>query len=198
MTRVEPDSAGDAAAQTLTALEEQFAALAPAPRDAGRVALIVRRMEHAQRETPERVTMTPELGIAGDAWGRQREPAPDAQLTVMQLNIAELIANGRPLTLFGDNLFFDLDLSAANLPPRSRVQAGGVVLEVTPMPHTGCGTFRSRFGDGALRFVSKRELRHLNLRGIYMRVVEGGELAVGDPVEVTLRRREPREMSDAV
>lgn len=131
--------------------------------------------------------MTPESGVPGDAWGRQRRPAPDAQLTVMQIDVAELIANGQPLTLFGDNLFFELDLSAANLPPGSRLRAGTATLEVTPEPHNGCRKFRARFGDAALRFVSKKDLRHLNLRGVYMRVVDSGEIAAGDPVQVLSR-----------
>ena len=131
--------------------------------------------------------MTPESGIPGDAWGRQRHPAPDAQLTVMQVDVAELISNGQPLTLFGDNLIFELDLSEANLPPGTRLRAGTVTLEATPEPHTGCRKFRARFGDAALRFVSQRDLRHLNLRGVYMRVVESGEIAVGDTVQVLSR-----------
>jgi MOSC domain-containing protein YiiM len=84
-------------------------------------------------------------------------------------------------------MFLDLDLSAANLPAGAVLRAGTVTLEVTPMPHNGCRKFRARFGDSALRFVSARELRHLNLRGIYLRVTEEGEIAVGDPVKV-LRR----------
>ena len=131
--------------------------------------------------------MTPEAGIPGDAWGRQRHPAPDAQLTVMQVDVAELIANGQPLTLFGDNLIFELDLSEANLPPATRLRAGTATLEATPEPHNGCRKFRERFGDAALRFVSQRDLRHLNLRGVYMRVVEAGEVAAGDPVQVLSR-----------
>lgn len=123
----------------------------------------------------------------GDAWGRQRRPAPDAQLAVMQVHVAELVANSQPLVLFGDNVFLELDLSAANLPPGSRLRAGSVTLEVTAAPHNGCRKFRARFGDGALRFVSKPALRHLNLRGVYMRVIEGGELSAGDPVEVISR-----------
>jgi MOSC domain-containing protein YiiM len=131
--------------------------------------------------------MTPESGVPGDAWGRQRHPASEAQLTVMQIDVAELIANGQPLTFFGDNLFLELDLSAANLPPGSQLRAGTATLEVTPEPHDRCRKFRERFGDAALRFVSQRDLRHLNLRGVYMRVVEAGEIAVGAPVQVLFR-----------
>jgi MOSC domain-containing protein YiiM len=112
-------------------------------------------------------------------------------IAVMERKVAELIANGQPLILFGDCLILDLDLSTQNLPPGSRVRVGGAVLEVTPMPHNGCQKFRARFGQDALRFVVMRELRHNNLRGTYMRVLEGGEFSVSDPVEV-ISRRTPR------
>lgn len=74
-----------------------------------------------------------------------------------------------------------------NLPPGSRLRVGGATLEVTPKPHNGCRKFRARFGDDALRFVSLPELRPRNLRGIYMRVVDGGEVAPGDAVDVISR-----------
>jgi ribosomal protein S18 acetylase RimI-like enzyme len=105
----------------------------------------------------------------------------------MQRDVADLIANGQPLTLFGDNLFLDLDLSAANLPPGSRVRIGPAVLETTALAHNGCKKFRTRFGDDALRFVSTPRLRPRNLRGIFMRVIQGGEVGAGDAVEVLAR-----------
>jgi MOSC domain-containing protein YiiM len=163
-------------------------ALAPAaPTDIGRVCLIVTRHPGGRRELLERATMTTESGMPGDSWGRQRRPSPEAQLAVMQFNVAELIANGQPLELSGDQLYLDLDLSESNLPAGTRLRVGTATLEVTPMPHNGCRKFRARFGDGALRFVSAPELRHLNLRGIYLRVAETGDIAVGDPIQV-LRR----------
>ena len=105
----------------------------------------------------------------------------------MQADVATLIANGQPLTLFGDNLFLDLDLSQENLPAGTRVQVGGALLEVTPLPHNGCRKFLSRFGPDALRFVSAKEQRHRNFRGIYMRVVGRGVVRPGDPVRVIER-----------
>jgi hypothetical protein len=71
------------------------------------------------------------------------------------------------------------------------VRVGGAILEVTPTAHNGCGKFRERFGDDALRFVSKRELRHRNLRGIYMRVLEAGEVGNGESVQVIFRAPAP-------
>ena len=188
-TIIDSSSVGDPARYaTMEALERGLAALPAAPRDVGRVALMVRRVGPSSlREVLDAAEMTPESGMPGDEWGRQRAPDPMAQLAVMQMDVAELIAQGQPLTLFGDNLFLDLDLSAANLPPGSRVRAGTVLFEVTPEPHTGCRKFRARFGLEALRFTATPELRPRNLRGIYMRVVEGGTLAAGDPVQVVTR-----------
>lgn len=171
----------------LEALCARLAAAEPPPTDRGRVTLLVTRVDGGRRETPSHVDLTATAGMPGDAWQRKSPDQPEAQLTIMQHAVAALIANGQPLLLFGDNLFFDLDLSVANLPIGSRLRAGTVLLEVTPKPHNGCSKFSGRFGADALRFVAHPERRHLNLRGIYLRVVEDGAVAVGDPVEVLSR-----------
>ena len=186
--QIDSNSVGDPARHlALEDLKRGLEALTSVPRDGGRVVLIVRKREGGVRETLDRIVVTPELGIPGDAWGRRAEPDREMQLAVMQTDVAELIANGQPLTLFGDNLIVELDLSASSLPAGSRVRVGDATLEVTPMPHNGCRKFRARFGDDALRFVSAPELRQRNLRGIYMRVVGAGEVATGVPIEVISR-----------
>jgi MOSC domain-containing protein YiiM len=189
---IDSQSDGDLAAfLALDVLRTRLASAPAAPTDIGRVRMIVTRHHGGRRERLDRATMTPESGMPGDSWGRQRRPSPEAQLAVMQFNVAELIANGQPLELFGDQLFLDLDLSESNLPAGTALRVGTATLEVTPMPHNGCRKFRARFGDGALRFVSAPELRHLNLRGVYLRVAEAGDIAVGDPIHV-LRRPQQR------
>ena len=67
---------------------------------------------------------------------------------------------------------------------------GQALLEVTPEPHNGCLKFRQRFGSDALRLTADKRYRDLRLRGIYAKVIEAGEVAVGDRIEV-LRRAEP-------
>jgi hypothetical protein len=185
---IDSRSIGDPAAfLALADLCERLQREAPAPRDRGRVALLVTRLHGGRRKTPSRVDLTAAGGMPGDAWFRTKPDQSEAQLAVMQHAVAALLANGQPLVLFGDNVFVDLDLSAANLPIGSRLRAGGAVLEVTPKAHNGCSKFSGRFGPDALRFVAHAERRPLNLRGIYLRVVEDGSVAVGDPVEVLVR-----------
>jgi hypothetical protein len=181
-------STGDPALfRTLAELERELSALPALPSDRGSVTLIVRRPDPGLRETPERVQLTPEEGIPGEYWNRKPGVTIDNQITVMQTNVARLIANGQPLTLFGDNLFLDLDVSGANLPPGSRVRIGEALLEVTPKRHTGCKKFSGRFGVDALRFVATPAGRARNFRGLYLRVLTAGEAAPGDAVEVVER-----------
>ena len=131
----------------LAVLGERLAALSAAPRDLGRVAALVTRGPGGRRELLARAVLTVAGGMPGDAWTRKEPVLAEAQLAVMQRDVAALIANGQPLGLFGDNIFLDLDLAASNLPIGTRLRAGNAVLEVTPKAHNGCRKFKSRFGD---------------------------------------------------
>ena len=187
-TSVDSDSVGDPSRfRTFGDLERELYELARSPADGGRVALVVRRGAGGRREVLEQIAVSADAGVTGDAWGRRLQRDLQMQIAVMQADVARIIANGQPLTLFGDNLFLELDLSASNLPAGSRVRVGGATFEVTPMAHNGCRKFQARFGQEALRFVSTKDLRHRNLRGIYMRVTEPGDVRPGDPVEVLAR-----------
>lgn len=157
------------------------------PRDSGRVSLLVRRLGDGTREILDRTRLTVDDGVPGDDWSRRPPRDPDAQLAVMCTPVAELIANGQPLTTFGDNLFVDLDLSAGNLPTGTRLVVGTAEVEVTPKPHNGCSKFDVRFGNDALRFVQAPATRSENRRGIYWKVVREGEVAAGDFVHVLFR-----------
>jgi hypothetical protein len=185
LTKEDPGPRGDAARhRPLAELRTALAALPAAPQRVGRLVLLVLRRPDGVRETPERALLSPELGVPGDGWTRRPPREPEAQLAVMRRDVAELIANGQPLTLFGDNLFVDLDLSAGNLASGARLRVGEALVEVTPKPHNGCRKFKARFGQDALRFVQDRPTRDQNLRGIYWKVVEPGEARVGDRIQL--------------
>jgi hypothetical protein len=168
-------------------LDQLLRALPPTAKNKGLVTLLMARREGGRRELLKSARLEIDGGMPGDAWGRNAKPRLEAQLATMQTDVARLIANGQALELSGDNLYLDLDLSNENLPTGSRVRIGSVLLEVTPMPHNGCKKFRGRFGDGAHRFASDLQLRHRNLRGMYFRVIEAGDVSVGDPAVVVSR-----------
>ncbi len=169
---------------SLAELDAGLRALPAAPQSRGTLRLIVRRLADGSRETPTKVVLGCAEGVPGDDWIRRPPQKPDAQLAVMRTDIATLIAAGQPLTTFGDNLLVDLDLSDAALPAGTRLRVGRALVEVTPEPHNGCAKFNARFGNDALRLVQRKDTRDQNYRGVYWRVIEDGEVAVGDAIEV--------------
>jgi MOSC domain-containing protein YiiM len=160
------------------------------PADAGVVELIVRRPGVDAREVLAEAELDERDGLVGDGWRLRGSSAtadgsahPDAQVTLMNARTAALIAGERERwPLAGDQLYVDLDISAANLPPGTRLQVGSALLEVTDLAHTGCGKFTRRFGVDAMKFVNSAIGRELNLRGINTRVVHGGTVRAGDAI----------------
>ncbi len=168
------------------ALESGYAGLA-VPADIGSVACIVVRCPDGTRATPQSAAVTQDQGLEGDRWSHHHRPNPENQITVMRADVARLVANGQPLTIFGDNLLVELDLSASNLPSGSRLRIGNALLEVTPLPHTGCAKFRQRVGEAALALTADPRFVDDHLRGIHVRVVEPGTVSVGDGIRVVRR-----------
>lgn len=168
--------------RTIEELETAWAA-APATPQGGAVELIcVRRLESVH-ETPESVEVTVEGGVEGDRWALGERPNPEAQVTLMNIRVVDLIRHdGVALEASGDNLLVDLDLSETALPVGTRLRIGTAVLEVSTEPHTGCKKFRERFGLDALKWVNDH--RDRRLRGMNCRVLEAGTVAVGDSVAV--------------
>jgi hypothetical protein len=168
----------------LAALRAALAALPAPPLDVGRVALVVERHPGEARRAPEVGRFAPGQGLLGDRWSQSERPNPEAEVTLMRADVARLVCNGQDLSLPGDNLLVELDLSAENLPTGSRLQVGEVVLEITAKPHTGCLKFERRFGADARALTAVEELKAARLRGIHARVVSGGAVRPGDAVRV--------------
>lgn len=175
----------------LASIHEAQAQARADPKDQGRVAAMTARPGSDKRLALETARLTVSGGMPGDRWAKDSTDRPEIQLAVMSFSVARLLANGQPLTLSGDSLILDLDLSDENLPAGTRLKVGSATLEVTPEPHDGCLKFRKRFGGDALRFVSDPAMRHLNRRGIYMKVVEDGDVALQDAVSIVSRETNP-------
>lgn len=154
------------------------------PPDGGPVEMIVRRPAEGARETIEVGELTPESGLSGDNWvDRSANPSVGAQLTLMNSRVADAVAGTRERwPLAGDQIYVDLDLSTENLPPGTRLSIGSAVVEISDIPHTGCGKFASRFGPEALRFANVGPGKAHRFRGVYAIVIESGEVRLGDKV----------------
>lgn len=170
-------------------LAPQTAVVAAAPHEGTIARIVVRPAGDARAEVTDAV-LDPDEGLVGDdwlargSWAKAGAPAnPEAQVTIMSTRVLEAIApDPDRWPLAGDQLYADLDISEASLPPGARLRIGAALVEVTPLPHTGCSKFAARFGHDALRWISTPEGRALRMRGVYVRVIEGGAIHVGDAI----------------
>ena len=152
-----------------------------APGDVGQLKLIVRRPDVDQRETPEEGHLNTEQGLVGDSWVTRDNADPEVQLTIMNARVIGLLAQTRDRwALAGDQLYLDMDLSDENLPPGTQLALGDAIIEVTEPPHTGCKKFAARFGVDAIVFVNSGRGKKLNFRGINAKVIQPGDIRIGD------------------
>jgi len=172
---------------TTEELEAALDHLRQAPKDDGVVELIVCRPKEDQREVLDEAVLDLSEGLVGDSWkvrGSRRTPDgsahPDMQINIMNSRVTALVAQQRERwPLAGDQLYIDMDLSRENLPAGSRIAVGSAVLEVSPLPHTGCHKFVARFGLEAMQFVNSELGKALCLRGINAKIIQGGTVKVG-------------------
>jgi hypothetical protein len=173
---------------TLAELEAGMDAILQSPKNQGVLELIVRRPQVEAREVLREGELDSAAGLVGDSWksrGSSSTPDgaanPETQLNIMNSRVVALLAQTKDRwPLAGDQLYVDLDLSAGNMPPGTRLSLGSAVIEVTSPPHTGCKKFMSRYGEAAMKFVNSPTGKELHLRGINAKVVRSGKIRVGD------------------
>lgn len=158
------------------------------PQDNGVLQLIVRRPSVESREVLDEAQLDLSEGLVGDSWKVRPSsktpdgsPHPDMQVNIMNARVVALVAQEKERwPLAGDQLYVDLDLSRANVPPGTQLAIGSAVVEVTAPPHTGCKKFVARFGLEAMQFVNSAVGKELNLRGVNAKVIQPGVVRTGD------------------
>jgi len=152
------------------------------PLQVGTVELVVCRPAVDERVALDEGMLDVAEGLVGDSW-RARGAHAGRQLTVVNARFLALLAGPDRWAEAGDQLYVDLDLSLGNLPAGTRLAFGSeAVIEVTPLPHTGCAKFAARFGPEAREVVNSPLGRELRLRGLNATVVTGGRVRPGDAV----------------
>jgi len=164
-------------------LIEGLEALAAPPTAAGSVHAVVCRQSGEHRTTPPQVRLCPDQGVLGDRWAHG-SAKPEMQVAVMRTDVAHLIAGGQHPAMFGDNILVDLDLCSDHLPPGTKLRVGSALCVVSTEPHVACNQYARRFGMAAFKLTADKRWREQNLRGIYMSVLEAGQVAPGDAIEV--------------
>lgn len=152
-------------------VEDSFA------KDVGCIAAIVVRCPDGRREQPSTATLSQSGGLLGDRWSLGKA-IPGDQVSMMNVEVAARIANGQSVALFGDNLFTDLDIRNSALPEGTQLRMGEALLQVSATPHVPCDRFRSRFGPAAFTLAANAP----RIRGVYLTVLVGGNIGLGDPV----------------
>jgi len=138
---------------------------------------MVVRCVNGSRQQPISAQLSADTGLAGDRWTTGKAE-PGQQLSMMNLDVAAAIANGQSIALFGDNVFTRLNLSEDFLEVGAMLRIGSSLTKVSDMPHMPCDRFRARFGAASFERTAKEP----RLRGVYLTVLEGGTIALGDPI----------------
>ena len=176
---------------TVDELEAGLENILRSPKDNGVLDMIVRRPQIEEREVLTEGRLDMVEGLEGDNWKTRgstktadNSAHPEMQINIMNSRVIDLVANGKDRWhLVGDQLFIDMDLSDENLPAGTKLSIGEAVLEVTPIPHSGCKKFTARFGLEAMKFVNSPLRKELHLRGINAKVVQAGSIRTGDTVK---------------
>ncbi len=176
---------------TVDELEAGLENILRSPKDNGVLDMIVRRPQVEEREVLTEGRLDMVEGLEGDNWKTRgstktadNSAHPEMQINIMNSRVIDLVANGKDRWhLAGDQLFIDMDLSDENLPAGTKLSIGEAVLEVTPIPHSGCKKFTARFGLEAMKFVNSPLRKELHLRGINAKVVQAGSIRTGDTVK---------------
>jgi MOSC domain-containing protein YiiM len=127
-----------------------------------------------------------ELGLVGDAHRARMHGGPTAALCLFSLDVIErLRGEGHPIApgALGENVTVG-GLDWSSLKPGDRLRIGPALVELTRFT-TPCKNIAGAFLDGDVSRVDAR--RHPGDARLYARVVEPGELRVGDPVEPVRR-----------
>jgi MOSC domain-containing protein YiiM len=172
-------------------LEQGLAEVLDSPPDNGRLITIFVRPAPNERRELTSAQLSPERGIDGDRWvgdsfykSKGGDPDPRCQVSLMNARYLRIIAGEKgAMCLAGDNLIVDFDLSKANLPAGSQLAIGdAVVIQISDLPHTGCGKFQNRYGKEVRAFTNNERGKALHLRGRYAQIVAGGAIRTGDSI----------------
>jgi hypothetical protein len=163
-----------------------------APKTDAPIAMLCFRPDFGLRTFPDRLTLTRASGIPGERWLKHPwlklpdgSPDPRIQVSILPTRVLDLVWRDRNGTVHpGDTIVTDLDMTHANLPTGTLLQAGSAVLRVSDEPNNGCVKWKARYGEPAMDWITAPEHTTLRLRGVLCSIEKDGEIRLTDRIEV--------------
>jgi hypothetical protein len=175
---------------TAEALAAALPHVLAAPKDAGPIASLCFRPGFNLREFPQSLTLTQGAGIPGERWLTHSwlrladgSPDPRIQVSILPTRVCDLVWRDRTHTPHpGDTIVADLDMSEANLPDGTVLQAGTALLQVSSVFNDGCVKWKARYGAAAKAWIAAPGHPTLRLRGVLCAVVLDGVVTLADRI----------------
>ena len=171
-------------AELMAALPQVLAA----PKTDARIDGLCFRPAFNQRQFPHSLTLTRDQGVPGERWLTapwmklpDGSPDPRIQVSILPLRVMDLVwrdREGQPHP--GDTIVADLDMSEANLPAGTLLQAGTAVVRVSDAFNDACVKWKVRYGKDAKDWVTAPGHPPLRLRGVLCSVEQDGIVRLGD------------------
>lgn len=163
-----------------------------APKTDAAIAMLCFRAGFGLRSFPDHLTMTRAGGIPGERWLTHPwlrladgSPDPRIQVSILPARVLDLVWRDRVGTVHpGDPIVADLDMTEANLPAGTLLQAGTAVLKVSDEPNDGCVKWKARYGAAAMEWIVAPEHSVLRLRGVLCSIEQDGVVRVDDRIKV--------------
>lgn len=163
-----------------------------APKTNAPIAMLCFRPGFGQRTFPDQLTLTRAGGIPGERWMKHPwlkladgSPDPRIQVSILPTRVLDLVWHDRDGTVHpGDPIVADLDMTHANLPTGTLLQAGTAVLRVSDEPNDGCVKWKARYGSAAMDWIVAPEHAAYRLRGVLCSIEQDGVIAVSDRIVV--------------
>lgn len=159
-----------------------------APKDDAPVELLCFRPGFNKRTFPDHLILTRDQGIPGERWLTlpwlklpDGSPDPRIQVSILPRRVMDAVWLDRDNTPHpGDTIICDLDMSHANLPVGTLLQAGTAVLRVSDEFNDGCVKWKVRYGKAAKDWITAPGHPELRLRGILCSIEQDGTIRLGD------------------
>ncbi|GLS85334.1 hypothetical protein GCM10010873_03070 [Cypionkella aquatica] len=174
---------------TLAELDAALPGILAAPKTDAPIRGLCLRPGIGQRAFPDRISMSKSGGIPGERWTTtpwmklpDGSPDPRIQVSILQSRVLDLVWQDRGQPHPGDPIVADLEMSVANLPVGTLIQAGTAVLRVSDVWNDSCAKWKVRYGRDAYDWV--RRAPELRLRGILCSIEVDGEVGLNDRLQV--------------